>query len=96
MASRIDGYATQALDIYKGTSPVLEAISQVGGEAYKGHLQLMNNKIYSGAKEYERFRSQIASNSARAEQAASTIGSTVESAFFLVSIKNGGRISKSY
>ena len=81
MASRVDDYATQALDLYKRTSPVLEAISQAGGGAYKGHLQLMNNQIYSGAKEYERLRSQIASNSARAEQAASTIGSTVENAF---------------
>ena len=81
MASRVDDYATQALDLYKRTSPVLEAISQVGGGAYKGHLQLMNNKIYSGAKEYERLRSQIASNSARAEEAAAKIGGTVESAF---------------
>ena len=52
-----------------------------GGGAYKGHLQLMNNNIYSGAKEYERLRSQIASNSARAEEAAAKIGGTVESAF---------------
>ena len=80
MASRVDGYATQALDIYKRTSPVLEAISQAGG-AYKGHLQLMNNKIFSGAQEDERLRNQIASNSARAEEAATKIGSTVESAF---------------
>ena len=34
MASRVHDYATQALDIYKRTSPVLEANSQVGGGAY--------------------------------------------------------------
>ena len=81
MASKIDNYATQAMDIYRRTSPVLEAISQAGGGLYKGHLQLMNNKIYSGAKEYERLRSQIASNSAKAEQAAATISSTINQSF---------------
>ena len=81
MASRIDKYATQAMDIYRRTSPVIEAISQAGGGYYKGHLQQMNNKVFSGAKEYERLRSQIASNAAKAEQAASTIGGAVDSAF---------------
>ena len=94
MASRVDDYATQALDLYKRTSPVLEAISDVGGGAYKGHLQLMNTKIYSGAKEYERLRSQIASNSARAEEAATKIGSTVESAFFWLLLKMGEGLAK--
>ena len=81
MASRIDSYATQALDIYKRTSPVLEAISDVGGGVWKGHLKQMNNVAYSGAKEYERLRNQITSNSAKAEQAASQIGSTIDNSF---------------
>ena len=81
MASRVDSYATQALDLYKRTSPVLEAISDVGGGVWKGHLKQMNNVAYSGAKEYERLRNQITSNSAKAEQAASKIGSTIDNSF---------------
>ena len=81
MASRIDNYATQAMDIYRRTSPVLEAISQAGGGLYKGHLQQMNNKIFSGAKEYERLRSQIADNAAKAERAAISVSGAMDNAF---------------
>ena len=80
MASRIDGYARQAMDIYKRTTPVLEAISDVSGVG-GGHLKQMQKSVYAGAKEYERLRNQIATNSAKAEQAAATIGSTLDTAF---------------
>ena len=80
MASKIDGYARQAIDVYKRTIPVLQAISDVSGVG-GGHLKQMKNTVYAGAKEYERLRSQIATNSAKAEQAAATIGSTLDTAF---------------
>ena len=80
MASRIDGYARHAMDIYKRTTPVLQAISDVSGVG-GGHLKQMQNTVYAGAKEYERLRNQIATNSAKAEQAAATIGSTLDNAF---------------
>ena len=80
MASRIDGYMRRGYDLYQRTAPVLQAISDVSGVG-GGHLKQMKNTIYSGAKEYERLRNQIASNSAKAEQAAATISGTINQSF---------------
>ena len=81
MAAKLDGYARTGMDIYQRSAPVLQALSDVSGGYGKGHLKQLKGGVYSGAKEYERLRSQVASKTQAAVQAASTVGGVVEGSF---------------
>ena len=81
LASKVDNYARQGLDIAQRTVPVLQALSDVSGGYGKGHMKQLKGGLYSGAREYERLRSQVASKTQHVEQAAATVGGAVESNF---------------
>ena len=81
MAAKLDGYARTGMDIYQRSAPVLQALSDVSGGYGKGHLKQLKGGVYSGAKEYERLRSQVASKTQAVEQAASTVDGAVEGSF---------------
>ena len=81
LASKVDGYARVGLDIAQRSVPVLQALSDVSGGYGKGHMKQIRGGVYSGAKEYERLRSQVASKTQQVEQAAGTVKGAVESNF---------------
>ena len=81
LASKVDGYARVGLDIAQRSVPVLQALSDVSGGYGKGHMKQLRGGVYSGAKEYERLRSQVASKTQQVEQAAGTVKGAVESNF---------------
>ena len=80
LVSKFDGSARTDMDLYSSV-PVLQALSDFSGGDGKGHLKQLRGGVYSGANEYERLRSQVASRGAAVEQAATTVGGAVESSF---------------
>ena len=81
LASKHDGYARKGMDNAQRSVPVLQALSDVSGGYGKGHLKQLKGGVYSGVKEYERLRSEVAGRGAAVAQAASTVGGAVESSF---------------
>ena len=81
LATKIDDYTRKGMDVYQRSVPVLQALSDVSGGYGKGHLRQLKGGVYSGAKEYERLRSQVASRTQQVEQAAAAVGGAVESNF---------------
>ena len=79
--SKVDNYARRGLDIAQRSVPVLQALSDVSGGYGKGHMKQLRGGVDSGAKEYERLRSQVASKTAAVKQAAATVGGAVEGSF---------------